>query len=334
MFLTGLLWLPAASIASRTLAGSLVVRFGIPLWEPLLRSAFFAVLILGGFAVLRWMMTREKGIASANELPSRSTSRQEWLVGAAFGWGLALAVTLLLLLSRSLETNFWITPRSIGMTLLSLITLLVATLSWEAAYRGWLYRQLIDAAGPVGATIVLSLFYALAMTFGAPSAGLGAFLTSFALGLVLALAYQRTRAIWLPWGLHFAWASTIAVLFGMPLAGDGTFSAFVTTDLSGHVAIAGGGFGPEGSLLTLLLAILSLPVLYRVTRDFDWEYNAPVMVPGGYAMEAQPPAAHVAMEQQARPAPVPLVQILAATPTEASTMRAVNDHLREGGETN
>jgi hypothetical protein len=59
---------------------------------------------------------------------------------------------------------------------------------------------------------------------------------------------------------------------------------------------------------------IGLIVLVRVTRDYAWNYTHPPIVPGGYPMEAKPPAEHVAMEQAAQSRPPALVQILPATP--------------------
>jgi hypothetical protein len=66
-------------------------------------------------------------------------------------------------------------------------------------------------------------------------------------------------------------------------------------------------------------------VLYSLTRDLAWEYTQPVIVAAGYPMDVAPPAEHIKMEQATAPA---LVQILATTPSEASTMPVIEQHLR------
>ena len=55
-----------------------------------------------------------------------------------------------------------------------------------------------------------------------------------------------------------------------------------------------------------------MAVVYRVTRDYAWDYTQPVIIPGGYPMDVPPTAAHTAMEQQATATSQPLVQILPA----------------------
>ena len=327
LFATGLLWALASSIAAERSAQGLANQFNFPLVDPLLRQCFWLLLMMLGFTGLRWMSTRAGGIRQTNGLLSRPSAGREFAIGMALGWGLLLAVVLPLMLTGSLHPQFSITPASLGSLLILLPTLLLATLALEVAFRGYLFRRLIDSLGPVAATVLLSLLYAIAMNFDAPTATFRSVLTSFALGLLFSLAYLRSHALWLGWGLHFAWAAAMTVIFGLPLAGLGLWNTVVLTDVSGPDAWTGGGFGPEGSVLTLVAVIAAIAVLYRVTRDLAWEYTYVAPLPGGYPMEAQPPAAHRAMEAAAVPAP--LVQILSTTSTTSSTLAAVDEHLRE-----
>ena len=60
--------------------------------------------------------------------------------------------------------------------------------------------------------------------------------------------------------------------------------------------------------------LVGLIVLVRVTREYAWNYTHAPIVAGGYPMEAKPPAAHVAMEQEQQNRPPALVQILPTSP--------------------
>jgi hypothetical protein len=120
----------------------------------------------------------------------------------------------------------------------------------------------------------------------------------------------------------------MGVLLGLPIAGDGNYSSLVTTTASGPAWFSGGYYGPEGSALSLVMVLAALGVLYRITRDYAWEYTHPPIVPMGYPVTIAPPAAHTAMEDAAAAQPAPLVQILSTTPTRSSTLPAVDEHLR------
>jgi len=325
LFFTGLLWVVAAATASTHAAQGIVTRLNVAFLYDLLHQLFFAFLLLIGFTAIHWVATRGGGIRSTNALPSRVTSAQEFFRGSAFGWGVVLVTLVPLMVTGSLQPSFTLTASAIASTALSLGSLLVYALTLELAFRGFLFARLIAAIGPVTATIVLALLDAYISTYRPGSTGLS-FVIAFVAGLVFALAYLRTHAIWLGWGLHFAWLAATAVLFGLPLASDTSHSTFVLTDVYGSDWFTGGPYGPQGSVISFFVLLAAIPMLYRVTRDYAWEYTHPPIVAAAYEVVIAPPAAHVAMEAAA--APAPLVQILAATPTAASTLPVIDDHLR------
>ena len=92
----------------------------------------------------------------------------------------------------------------------------------------------------------------------------------------------------------------------------------VQTRAFGPLWLTGGNYGPEGAVFTVFVLLIAVVVLIRITRDYAWDYTHRPIVAGGYAIEVQPPAAHVAMEQEAKPAAASLVQILPVTPQARS----------------
>ncbi|HEY4356456.1 MAG TPA: CPBP family intramembrane glutamic endopeptidase [Acidobacteriaceae bacterium] len=336
LFVTGLLWVMASRKAAEHAALGIGTQFHFSAIQPLLTEGFFLFLILAGFATLHWIAIRrlapdQTGARATNALPKRPTSRNEWLLGAALGWGLLLAALVPMILAGDLHPQFWLAPRSWGLALISLGAIALGTLALEAAWRGYLFKRLIDATGPVIATIVLSMVYAILSGLRPNATGLS-ILVTFLAGLLFSLAYLRTHALWLGWGLHFAWVAAAGVLFGLPVAGSLDYSSLVSTDSHGLRWLTGGEYGPDGALLTGFVLIAGMVLLYRATRDYAWAYTHPPIVAGGYAVVVQPPAAHTAMEQTAAAAPAPLVQIAAITPASASTMPAIDEHLRRESE--
>ena len=81
--------------------------------------------------------------------------------------------------------------------------------------------------------------------------------------------------------------------------------------------LTGGGFGLDGSWITFAVLLLAWPIVYRITRELDFRYNAPVLVPGGIPVDLDAAARqqHEAAMGAAEPAAPALVQILpVATP--------------------
>ncbi len=333
LFVTGFLWLLASRSAASHGAQGIANRINLAVLQPPLQEAFFLFLLLVGFATLSWVATRVGGIRFTNALPQRPTAVQEWQTGAALGWATLLVSVFPMMLAGDLHPQFWLAPRAWGLALISLITLALGTLALEVAFRGYIYRCLIGAMGPTMATIFLSIAYALFSSFRPYSTAFSVFLT-FLTGILFSMAYLRTHALWLGWGLHFAWDASMGVLFGLPVAGFATYSYPVDTAVRGSLWLTGGPYGPEGALLSAAFIIAAMIVVYRLTREYAWSYTHAPIVPAGYPMDLAPPAAHTAMETAAAARPVPLVQILSTTATNASTLPAIDEHLRSSNSDN
>jgi membrane protease YdiL (CAAX protease family) len=292
---------------------------------PALEQLLLLLLLLVGFSLLNWTATRTGNLRVVNALPRRATAPQEWLRGAALGWAMLLVAVIPMTLAGDLHPGFWLQPRAWMLTLISLLTLFLSTFALEIAFRGYLFTRLIAAIHPVAATALLATLYAIVFSSHDNANG-WSMLVSFMMAILFAIAYLRTHALWLGWGLHFAWSASMGLLFGLPVAGNTNFSGVIDTNVSGRDWFTGGAYGPEGAIFTLIVVVVAIPVLYRVTRNYAWEYTHPPIISAGYAMDIAPPAAHTAMEAAA--APAPLVQILGSTSTSASTLPVIEEHLR------
>ena len=310
-------WFIASDTVAARAARGLSDRFALDAARPLLTSVFLIFLLAVGFTILQSIANRNSPLNEVLGLPKRSTAWHEWELGAAFGWGLVVVAILPMALAGTLRVHLWTQPRSFGLLLLNLVTLAVAALAEEVAFRGYPFRRLIEAIGPVAATIGMSLLFGLGHVLN-PGATWTSTLVTMLAGLLLSVAWLRTRGLWLGWGLHFAWNASIAILFGLPISGINDFATVVQTRAIGPISLTGGDYGPEGAAFTAIVLLVGIGILVRVTRDYAWHYTYVPIVAAGYAMEAPPPAAHVAMEQTRPAQPAPLVQILPSTPQTRS----------------
>lgn len=313
LFVTGMLWLLAAHAVAFRAGEGFAVRFG---WsagaQDLLVNVALLFLLVVGFTSLNWIGTRQGSVGQANALPLRATAREEWTRGVVIGWAAALMAIVPMVIAGALHPEFLWTRSAWAGTVLSIVTLALAALASEIAFRGFLFRRLIDAIGPTAATVLLSGIYALIAGMSPNASGLG-FVVTFVAGVLFSMAYLRTHAVWLGWGMHFAWAAATAVVFGLPVAGISSYSSVVQTDTGVPVWLTGGVYGPDGALFTVIVFLVAMAAVYRATRDYAWNYTHPVLVPSGYPMDVAPPPAHAAMEQEAAAKPATLVQIAPAT---------------------
>jgi hypothetical protein len=312
------LWLLAAHAVAFRAAEGIAGRFG---WsstgQDLLVNLFLLFLLLLGFTTLNWIGTRQGSVRLANALPKRPTWREEWSRGAVIGWAAALAAVVPMMIGAALHPQFfWHAPAWAGAAV-SVISLLLAALASEVAFRGFLFRRLIDATGPGTATILLAVIYALIGALGPNGTGVSFVVTVIA-GVLFSVAYLRTHALWLGWGMHFAWAAAMAVVLGLPVGGIASYSTVVQTDTSGPLWLTGGAYGPEGALFTAIVFLVVITAVYRATRNYAWNYTHPEIVPGGYPMDVPPPPAHTEMEQAAAAKAATLVQIAPASSSNGS----------------
>ncbi|SNT02587.1 hypothetical protein SAMN05421770_103507 [Granulicella rosea] len=319
LFCVGGAWYLASDTIAGRAARGISSRFGFGSLRGLLAGCFTLFLLVVGLRLLDWIATRDGSLATVAPLPRREGYGTEWGLGTAFGWGLAIAVVLPVMLTGHLVVNYVFNLSTFGALLTGIATLAVATLTQEIVFRGYLFLRLSGAIGPAWATLLLSIVFGFyLMQIPAIGSATPLFAVSILFGVLLFMAYRRTHALWLGWGLNFAYRAVVAILFGLPIAGRAEFSSIIDSDTTGSVRVSGGEFGPDAALLTIPIMLVALIVLYRLTREYAWKYTLPVIVAGGYEVTVAPPAAHTAMERQAAAAPPPLVQILATTPQTRS----------------
>ena len=322
LFVSAILWYLCAQALSASAANALEMSVDLGDWFPPIEAAVLLLLLVCGLALLRRIERRLAPLRVTLGLPRRATSRAEWATGAAIGWGLAVAAVLPMTLARALNTQLWMAPRAFQLLGFGLLTLAMTTLVHALAIYGYGFQRLIDATGPVRATLIVIVLTAIhaaytATPYGTPDGT--RMLVAMLSALLLSLCWLRSHGLWLVWGLSFAWAASTAVLFGLPLNGEIGYGSIVDTRAAGPAWLTGGEYGPAAALFTIFLFLAAIPILIRVTSDYAWKYTHPPLIPGGYDVTVAPAAAHVAMEQAATPVnPASLVQIQ-SSPVQSPT---------------
>ncbi|MEU4807227.1 CPBP family intramembrane glutamic endopeptidase [Actinosynnema sp. NPDC023587] len=138
----------------------------------------------------------------------------------------------------------------------------------EVLFRGVLFRIMEERTGTVIALIASSLIFGLAHSINADATLWGVLSIALTGGLLTTAAYVATRSLWLSIGLHFAWNFTHAGIFGVALSGSAEVpNGLLQTTLSGPTVLTGGTFGPEASLIALLVCVVpSILLLRRAAR--------------------------------------------------------------------
>jgi uncharacterized protein len=280
-------------------------------WSPLIEQATLVFLLIVGFAAMGFWIDRQTNPLNEQGLPRRTGWPHEAGLGLATGWAMTLLCVLPMMLVGGIAITITTGNSAWGWLLADAAFFALAALAEEVAFRGYAFQCFVRAVGPIGATLGFAALYAILQELR-PGATHATFVPSLAFTFLLSTAYLRTRALWVGWGINFGWKASRALLFGLAVNGVSSHSPVVQGEPLGPYWLTGGAYGLDDSWFAALVLFAAVPALFRLTRDLNYRYNAPVIVPAGIPvdLDAAARAQHEAAIGSASPA---LVQIGSAT---------------------
>jgi uncharacterized protein len=210
------------------------------LYRPLLM-----IFLLVAFSVLLKTLDRVDG----NPLPAMGLGSQHLAHDAVLGFvaGAAMVGLSVLPIAIGYHLGFHVVLSWHSLKLACSVLFILATgaMAEEAAFRGYPFQRLVDATGGVAAIVLSSVLFGV-VHLRNPHSSIFSLINTLVIGIVLALAYLRTRSLWLPWGLHFGWNVTLGLVFGLPVSGIPQFAVLVRGTADGPAWVTGGAYGIEG----------------------------------------------------------------------------------------
>ena len=147
----------------------------------------------------------------------------------------------------------------------SAVLFIFAALAEEALFRGYPLQTLTRAKLAWLAVLLTSVPFA-AVHLKNPNVAAGfTFINTALAGMWLAVAYLRTRSLWFPLGVHWAWNWALGSLFGLPVSGITDLAPHPLlhgTDL-GPAWLTGGSYGIEGGLACTVTLVVSTIFIWR-----------------------------------------------------------------------
>lgn len=185
---------------------------------------------------------------------SRTGAARSLGLGALIGIGLfALVIANIALLGGYAVDGFG-SPGA----LLGLLGLMVAAaVTEEVIFRGVLFRVVEEWAGSWIAMLVTGLLFGLMHLLNPNASLFGAIAIAVEAGFMLTAAYMATRRLWVPIGLHFGWNIAAGGIFSTEVSGANTPQGLLDATMSGPVLLTGGDFGPEGSVFSIGICVLT-----------------------------------------------------------------------------
>jgi len=154
---------------------------------------------------------------------------------------------------------------SLGVLWPALAMAVLAGVFEELLVRGVLFRALERSQGTWVALAVSAVVFGALHLTNTGATVLTAAAIALQAGVLLGLAYIATGRLWFPIGLHVAWNATQAGVFGSPTSGI-PVDGLLQSHLAGPALVSGGGFGVEGSVITVLTCLAAAAFLLRTAR--------------------------------------------------------------------
>jgi membrane protease YdiL (CAAX protease family) len=228
------------------------------------RSLITLVLLLLSWAYLRGMDGRS--FRALGLWFYRGWGR-ELFRGCALGFAMMALTVAALVAGRGVHyLGFNHGAAQLSLILLRTLALfLVGAAAEEVLFRGYGFQRLVDSIGAIGAVTVMSTFFG-AVHIGNGSATALSTANTVLAGVILSLAYLRTRALWLPIGLHWAWNFFQGEIFSLPVSGIPFAKPLLRAVAVGPAWFTGGDYGPEGGLAVTVVALAGILWLARTRR--------------------------------------------------------------------
>lgn len=123
----------------------------------------------------------------------------------------------------------------------------------EIVFRGIIFREIDRRFGTVIALVISGLIFGFLHIMNPGATVWSSIAIAIEAGLLLGAAYKYSGTLWLPIGIHWAWNYTQGNIFGFAVSGTLDGVSFFDATISGPAIMTGGSFGPEASIISVVL---------------------------------------------------------------------------------
>lgn len=244
-----------------------LLRMGVAPWarqlSPAGGVAIDFLLLNAAFLSASWVCLRAFDRRSFRTLGLSFDSGwgKELTIGCAVGVGLQVAVTATLVTTGAVVYR-GPGPAQLAEVLLWGGILFIAAAFEEILFRGYAFQRLAESITPGGAVLVFSVLFG-AGHLSNPNANPLSTANTVIAGVLLAVAYLKTRALWLPIGLHWASNFTMGPILSLPVSGVHPWPTLFEVQIRPPDWVSGGSYGPEGSVLLTVIGTVATVWLAR-----------------------------------------------------------------------
>lgn len=207
------------------------------------------------------------------KLPFRSLGAwftKGWLINLVFGLllGIAALSSAALIATTfgglAFSRNHDQGKMAILLTFLASFLIFAAAAAFEEAlFRGYILQTMMRSGLTIPGILLTSILFATVHNAN-PSANVFSWANTFIAGIWFAIAYLKTRDLWLVTGMHLTWNWTQGAIFGIEVSG---LTEIVSAPLmretdNGPAWLTGGDYGMEGGIAATAALIISTLLIY------------------------------------------------------------------------
>lgn len=154
---------------------------------------------------------------------------------------------------------------SVMILFVNLVFYLLVAVGEEVIFRGIIFRMIDERFGLWWALAVSALIFGFIHII-CPNASIWSSIAiAIEAGVLIGAAFKCSGSLWLPIGIHWAWNFMQGNVFGFSVSGHDKEESIFNTELSGSDLITGGDFGPEASVIALIMGAI-------ISALFIWWY--------------------------------------------------------------
>jgi membrane protease YdiL (CAAX protease family) len=268
-------WRAAFALALSPPFVALLVPAGGEAAEPRSFDASAGLLIGYGLLIGWMLLVSWVGLRFLEGLPFRSLGygfHRGWGkdVGKGVVVGVLMIVAVVLLQMAGGGTRVTVNPialespgRVLGQVGGALGLFILAGAFEEIVYRGYAFQTLLRGTSAGVPILLFSVFFGL-MHWNNPSRTFFSTANTVLAGIWLSIAYLKTRNLWFPTALHFAWNWALGALFGIPVSGLLVpRQPLLLSSTGAPLWLTGGSYGSEGGAATTLVLIAATILIWR-----------------------------------------------------------------------
>jgi len=149
---------------------------------------------------------------------------------------------------------------AIGIVAIFLFGFIIQGASEEILSRGWMMQVIGSRYTPWLGVLISTIVFA-ALHLGNAGVNPPSVINLLLFAILMTLFVMKDGSLWSACAWHSAWNWMLGNVFGLSVSGSGEKVSIFDLNTTGNELISGGGFGPEGSLVTTFVLLIAIILL-------------------------------------------------------------------------